>query len=311
MEPSSNSAVDKRPLSSAAAGDVSSNNSAENTAETRENLVTVTSTSCSEASSSAPINTSNIQSQSHQSTAQKVFSGRPQAGLMCSNLRANPFSVAESNASGILAKPKFSLKPSSFVATGDSSLSVASSDQANALASSNPFLRPAKLNYDNEESENGSTNDKVAQDGSTNDKVVQDGSTNHIVVQEPVNSSNQKAPCNDKGRADTDTAAADTDSCENTVSSSSDKLSSSSAKPKPILAAASSTEGFTFGSSMSSRASQSSFVFGEALDARATNVTKENGNHEEPDEAQKPKMLTLEEAADEYKKQQVTLFVES
>ncbi|XP_067941896.1 ran-binding protein 3-like [Watersipora subatra] len=210
----------------------------------------------------------NMSVQSHMSSAQHIFSGRPTTGLMCNNLRSNPFSVSDnsSNSSGILAKPKFSLKPSSLSATGDASNSAEPSRPS--ASSNNPFLRPAKLSYDNDE------------DSGEGKQAVE--------------SSAEKSTSSDNAKTEK----------ESTTSSSAkakDTSDITKSETKPILGPSAST----FDSNIS-RAAQSSFVFGEALDSRVTNVTKENGTNGHPDteEVQKPKMLTLEEAADEYKKLQ-------
>lgn len=229
---------------------------------------------------------SNVPPQLYTSNVQNIFSGLPNTGLMCNNLRPNPFSVtdAASSNSGILAKPKFSLKPSSFgggvTGTGDQS-HVAANTTSSTTTSTNPFLRPAKLNYDNEDDNS-------------------DGK--QVCGVEPEKDAEQQAASSDSRKTNSDKTAeisSSTDVESNDVINSSEP--GSSTQP-PIL-----TPALTTLSSNVFRAPQSSFVFGEALDSRVTNVTKENGTngHSDPDEAQKPKTLTLEEAADEYKKQQV------
>lgn len=218
----------------------------------------------------------------HLSSAQNIFSGRSTTGLMCNNLRANPFSVSDNSGnSGILAKPKFSLKPSSFSATGDASTAAEQNPPEPATSkealpeptTSNPFLRPAKLSYDNDDS-SAADDKQLTEESSKQSAKESNGSKN--------GKETEKSPK------------------ESVAEVKSDPVVTSSSQ-QPILAASTLT-------SHISRASQSSFVFGEALDSRVTNVTKENGTngHSNTDEVQKPKMLTLEEAADEYKKQQVS-----
>lgn len=241
---------------------------------------TKTSTSNAEPSSTV-VKSSNTPSQSHMSSAHNLFSGRPNAGLMCNNLRANPFSVSDnaSSSSGILAKPKFSLKPSSFgadtSATGDQS-------QSGTSDSINPFLRPAKLSYDTEED-------------SGDGKQTSEALSKNPAVDNPMKTDNEK---------ETDDTSEISSSTEAVSAVPTSVSNASPSNHRSILKAVS-----TSLSSNVVRVPQASFVFGEALDSRVTNVLKEaatNGYSNE-DEPQQPKSLTLEEAADEYKKQQVCL----
>ena len=217
------------------------------------------------------------------STAENVFSGRAGGGnstaLNCQNLSSNPFSLSTGNTGtgGILAKPKFSLKPASFAVTaaqaGDADNNKPTTDSQ--VSASNPFLRPAKLNYENSE-DLDTTNVKVS--SSSQDQAKQTDSS--------------------ESSGDQSSAKADTNSTK-------------AVSPQQSLSAAASSSsgaGASSGSFTAQRVNQTAFVFGEKLDDRVINAAKENGgaNGHSADEAEdKPKIKTLEEAAEEYKKQQV------
>ena len=219
------------------------------------------------------------------STAENVFSGRAGGGnstaLNCQNLSSNPFSLSTGNTGtgGILAKPKFSLKPASFAVTaaqaGDADNNKPTTDSQ--VSASNPFLRPAKLNYENSE-DSDTTNVKVS--SSSQDQAKQTDSS--------------------ESSGDQSSAKADSNSTKAAAVSPQTSL--------PAAASSSSGAGASSGSFTAQRVNQTAFVFGEKLDDRVINAAKENGgaNGHSADEAEdKPKIKTLEEAAEEYKKQQV------
>ena len=217
------------------------------------------------------------------STAENVFSGRAGGGnstaLNCQNLSSNPFSLSTGNTGtgGILAKPKFSLKPASFAVTaaqaGDADNNKPTTDSQ--VSASNPFLRPAKLNYENSE-DSDTTNVKVS--SSSQDQAKQTDSS--------------------ESSGDQSSAKADTNSTK-------------AVSPQQSLSAAASSSsgaGASSGSFTAQRVNQTAFVFGEKLDDRVINAAKENGGaygHSADEAEDKPKIKTLEEAAEEYKKQQV------
>jgi len=219
-------------------------------------------TPCTSVSQNSFTSSHAASTQSHSSMSQNVFSGRG------SSLCANPFSVSSNSSqpSGILAKPKFSLKPPTLNATGDSNASSVASNNPAVVSSTNPFLRPAKLSYE-------TNNDSL--DKKTNDvKSAPD---------ETSNESDEKGASNDEPKEEVDK----------------DSDAEASQKSDNALPANSTAE-----LCASSRAAQS-FIFGEGLDSRVMNVVKENGSNGISDSEEKPKVLTLEEAATEYKKQQV------
>ena len=224
------------------------------------------------------------------STAENVFSGRAGGGnstaLNCQNLSSNPFSLSTGNTGtgGILAKPKFSLKPASFAVTaaqaGDADNNKPTTDSQ--VSASNPFLRPAKLNYENSE-DLDTTNVKVS--SSSQDQAKQTDSS--------------------ESSGDQSSAKADTNS---TKAVSPQPRLSAAAALKTEAPSSSSSAGASSASFTAQRVNQTAFVFGEKLDDRVINAAKENGgaNGHSADEAEdKPKIKTLEEAAEEYKKQQV------
>lgn len=215
------------------------------------------------------------------STAQKVFGGKSNAAtdLKCSNLRSNPFSLGGdrlSTASSILAKPKFSLKPSSFGGgiTDNHPVVPEGSDRAFfGIPPPNPFLRPATLNYDSDDQE----------------------------TQEQKSSADHKP-------TDTNSGPETENTSSNAPQGASQDIQSSSNGSASLLST--SPESLTVGQSLVAQnnlsQSSSSFVFGQGLDDRVTNVAKENGTSNGHVDSKKPKAKTLEEAADEYKKQQVS-----
>lgn len=227
------------------------------------------------------------QLQPHVATAQNIFSGKSGAGMMCSNLRSNPFSIGSDQGSNssttILAKPKFNLKPSQFgSAKGDSSsvpvVTSTSSSSAPSAGVANPYIRPAKLNYDSDDAENSN-----ADSSTTTKPVVASGDKTDAETKKDNFIANQTA--------------------QNGLASFDETPSTS----RTIARANTDTFG-SFGQNLTtfSDTSSASFVFGEKLDDRVTNVTRENGaTNGHMSEADKPRVQTVEEAVVEYKKQQV------
>lgn len=228
--------------------------------------------------SNVPVSTAAI------STAQKVFGGKSNIGtdLKCSNLRNNPFSLSSERftaTSSILAKPKFSLKPSSFGGQAEARPPISEPSDRTSLGgaslTSNAFLRPATLNYDSDDQE-------TAENKSTGVTTQPEGSPS-------------------------ESTQTTTDAPESGEAGLKDLASSNNGTSTSLLGASSEimTVGQTLGVHNNLAHSSSSFVFGEGLNDRVTNVAKENGTANGHSEAGKPKAKTLEEAADEYKKQQV------
>jgi len=261
------------------------------------------------ATSTIPAPTSHVSGKdaAHSTTAQKVFGGRSGAsvGMMCNNLQSNPFSVKTeepSSSTNILAKPKFSLKPSSFgtssgfgvpsmtgpsVASGSlekSSTTSSSATHATVSATHNAFLRPATLKYDDDE--------------------------DHSVTAHSTNASSTDGI----SAADAKASSWNGSTLTTASSDSSSNVLSSATNPdalKGLEASGGMAGNFTFGNSMASRAT-GSFVFGSDLDSRVTNAAREqNGSKQngEAGEVEKPKAKTLEEAAAEYKKEQVSIYM--
>lgn len=243
------------------------------------------------------------------STAENVFGGRSGAtSLNCNNLSSNPFSpFSSTGGGGILAKPKFSLKPASIPAPTSSTSSVttsldsgdASSSTVGTATNSNPFLRPAKLSYDNSDE----AQPTVASSNDNESSAVKSDATSDSASKEAAPVAPQPESSNTEVR-------------EVKASGSDMNMSLASSSSQPPKLGVNAGDGFTFGQNIAARANQVSFVFGEKLDDRVTNAVKENGtngHNPEDGEAQKPKIKTLEEAAEEYKKQQVCshLYVDS